>query len=95
MNNLSFDGLVVNSPEYKRVANRRFYDKNKESEKARSKKWRQENPEKYAAWAKKNKEKRQAHSRRYEYNISEEQFETKMVAQDRKCSICKRCSFAR
>lgn len=89
MDNLSFEGLEVNSPEYKRVANRRFYDRNKEAEKARSKKWRQENPQKYAAWAEKNKEKRQAHSRKYEYNMSQEDFDRKMIEQDGNCAICK------
>jgi hypothetical protein len=72
-----------------REANQRFYQRNKEAEKARSKKWRQENPEKYKAWAEKNKEKRQAASRRFEYKLTEEQFQEKLKTQDNKCAICK------
>lgn len=85
----SFEGLEVGSPEYTRVANKRFYIRNKEAEKARTKKWRQENPEKYAAWADKNKEKRQAASRKYEYNIAPQEYERKKAEQHNKCAICR------
>jgi hypothetical protein len=50
--------MEIKMSEATKAANRRFYERHKEEEKARSKKWRQENPEKYAAWAEKNKEKR-------------------------------------
>lgn len=86
----NFDGLEVGSREYARVANRRFYLRNKEAEKVRSKAWRKANPEKYAAYVEKNRTRIQANSRRFEYKLTEEQFETKMAAQDRKCAICKR-----
>ena len=88
MTNLSFEGLEVNSPEYKRVANRRFYHRHKEEEKARTIKWRNENPEKYAAWAEKNKDKRAANSRKSAYGITPEQYEAKMLKQNGKCAIC-------
>jgi hypothetical protein len=84
----SFEGLKVNSLEYKRVANRRFYLRNKEAEKVRSKAWRKANPEKYAAYVEKNRTRIQANSRRHEYKITEEQFQQKMVEQDNKCAIC-------
>ena len=84
----SFEGLEVGSREYARVANRRFYLRNKESEKVRSKAWRKANPEKYAAYVEKNRSKIQANSRRYEYNITEEQFQQKLAEQDNQCAIC-------
>ncbi len=71
-----------------REANKKFYQNHKESEKARAKKWREENPEKYAAWADKNKDKRAAASRKYYYGITKEAFDEKMVSQGRKCAIC-------
>ena len=86
----SFEGLEINSPEYKRVANRRFYLRNKETEKARAKKWKHDNPEKHKAWVEKNKEKLRAASRQYEYNISPEEYEAKKAEQDNKCAICKK-----
>jgi N12 class adenine-specific DNA methylase len=86
----SFDGVIVNSLEYKRIANQRFYLRNKETEKARAKKWRQSNPEKYKIWAEKNKEKRRAASRKFEYNISPEQYEAKKTEQGNVCAICKK-----
>jgi hypothetical protein len=72
-----------------RAASRRYYQKNKEAEKIRSKKWRQDNPEKYKEWAEKNKEKRRAASRRYEYNITPEEYERKKAEQGNKCAICR------
>lgn len=36
----------------------------------------------------KNKAKRQAASRRFEYNMTEEQFQYKIELQDNKCAIC-------
>lgn len=84
----SFEGLEVNSLEYKRVANRRFYLRNTEEEKERSKKWREENPEKYQAWAAANKDKRAANSRKSAYKITQQEFEEKIQRQEGKCAIC-------
>lgn len=86
---LLFDGLEVNSQEYKRMAGRRYYFRNKEQEKERCKKWKKENPEKYKQWAEKNKERRRANSRKFEYNIEPEEYEAKKVKQDKKCAICR------
>lgn len=72
-----------------RIANRKFYERHKEAEKARSTQWRRKNQEWYQAWAEKNKEKRQAASRRYEYSLSPERFEEMKAQQDNKCAICK------
>ncbi len=90
MKTTSFEGLEVNSPEYKRVANRRFYLNHKEEEKARAKKWRLDNPEKYKAWAEKNHNKRAASSRKFYYGITLEEFNTKMDSQNSQCVICGR-----
>lgn len=82
--------LVENKmSEATKAASRAFYERNKESEKERAKKWRKDNPEKYAAWAEKNKEKRQAASRKYEYSMTPEQYESKKAEQNGKCAICK------
>jgi len=72
-----------------KAASRRYYENNKETEKARAKKWRQDNPDKYKTWAEKNIEKRRAASRRYEYNISPEEYERKKAEQHNKCAICR------
>ena len=74
--------------EARRAANRRFYQRHKEEEKTRSKKWRQENLDKYNMWAEKNKEKRRAASRKFEYNITSEEYEQKKTEQGGKCAIC-------
>lgn len=71
-----------------KAANRLFYQRHKEEEKARSKAWRLVNPEKYKLWAEKNKERRQANSRKHEYNLSPEAYEAKLTAQEGKCAIC-------
>lgn len=92
MNLPSFEGLKVGSREYVRVANRRFYLRNKETEKARSKAWRKANLEKYKIYVKKNRAKIRASGRRYEYNITEEQYQSKFLEQDSKCGICKKKS---
>jgi len=85
----SFEGLEVGSREYMRVANKRFYIRNKESEKVRTKKWREENPDKYKIWVEKNRDKIRANSRRYEYNMTQEQFDSLMLKQGGGCAICK------
>lgn len=72
-----------------KAANRRFYERHKETEKARTKKWREDNKQWYQDWAEKNREKRQAASRKYEYGLLPEEFDAKMLAQDGKCAICK------
>jgi hypothetical protein len=90
MKSLSFEGLVVNSPEYKRVANRRFYQKHKEAEKARAKKFFEENPGYQKKWAKENPDKKAATSRKYYYGITLEEFNVKMTSQESKCAICGR-----
>ena len=88
MKSLSFEGLVVNSPEYKRVANRRFYQLHKEEEKARSKKYLKDNPDYQKKWAEKNPDKRAAASRKHYYKITKDEFDAKMISQDSKCVIC-------
>jgi Recombination endonuclease VII len=73
-----------------KAANRKFYEKNKEAEKERTKKWRRENPDWYAKYVRKNREKLRAASRKFEYNISPEQYETKKAEQGGVCAICKK-----
>ena len=72
-----------------KAANKRYYERHKESEKARCKQWRQENKEWYKKWQQENKEKLRANGRRYEYNLKPEEFDAKMLAQEGKCAICK------
>ncbi len=90
MKSLSFEGLVVNSPEYKRVANRRFYYRHTEEEKARAAKWYKDNPEYQKKWAEDNPGKKAAASRKHYYGITSENFDAKMASQDSKCAICGR-----
>ena len=88
MENLSFEGLEVGSKEYRRMASRRYYHRNKEQEKARATSWRKANPEKYQDWAEKNKEKRAEACRKYDHQVTPEWFENQMKEQDGKCAIC-------
>jgi hypothetical protein len=78
----------MSTKEARRAANKRFYERHKEAEKARSKAWRKANPEKYQAWCDRNKDKRSATSRKYYYGITLEDFNQKMASQDSKCAIC-------
>jgi hypothetical protein len=71
-----------------KAANRKFYERHKEAEKARTKKYRAENPEKYKDWVEKNRGRIRANSRRYEYSMSQDQFDVLMIKQDSKCAIC-------
>jgi len=71
-----------------RIANRKFYEANKESEKERTKKWRQENKPWYTKWAEKNKEKRRSNSRKCEYRLTSEEFDVKLKEQEGKCPLC-------
>lgn len=73
-----------------KAASRRFYKKNKESEKARSIKWRKDNPEWYAAYVKRNREKLRSASRKFEYRITPEQYEEKKIKQGGVCAVCKK-----
>lgn len=72
-----------------RAANRRYYEKNKEKEKARATAWRRNNQDWYKAYVEKNREKLRAASRKFEYNISPEEYEQKKTKQNGKCAICK------
>jgi Recombination endonuclease VII len=73
-----------------KAASRKYYQRNKEAEKARAKKWRKDNPVWYAKYVEKNREKLRAASRKFEYNISPEQYETKKAEQGGVCAICKK-----
>lgn len=86
---LTFDGLEVGSLGYRRMANRRYYFRNTESEKIRSNEWRKNNLDKYKDWADKNKERIRANSRKAEYNLLPEDYERKKIEQGNKCAICK------
>lgn len=86
---LSYEGLEVGSTEYVRVANRRYYFRNTEKEKKRSKKWREQNQEKHKSWVEKNKERIRANGRKAEYNITSEQYEQKKKEQNHRCAICR------
>lgn len=68
--------------------NKKYYENHREEEKARSKAWRLANPQKYKAWAENNKDKRRAASRRFEYKLQPEEFESKLREQEGKCPIC-------
>lgn len=87
---LSFRGLVVNSREYKRVANRRFYHRHKEAEKARTIKWRKDNWDWWKSYYKKNKKKIAGNTRKSAYGITHEEYDSKMKKQKGRCAICKR-----
>jgi hypothetical protein len=73
-----------------KAASRKYYQRNKEAEKARAKKWRKDNPVWYAKYVEKNREKLRAASRKFEYNISPEQYEAKKAEQGNVCAICKK-----
>jgi hypothetical protein len=70
-------------------ANQTYYQRHKEQEKARTTRWRKENPEWYKAYCEKNKEKLRANGRQYEYSITPEEYEQKKQEQDGKCAICR------
>lgn len=80
----------VGSPEYIRVANRNYYERHKEEEKARTTKWRKDNWAWWQNYCEENKDKRAAASRKHYYGITKEQFDEKMASQDSKCAICRR-----
>jgi hypothetical protein len=86
MENLS--QYEVGSPEYSRAANRNYYERHKEEEKARTSKWRKDNKEWWDNYYKENKETIAANSRKHAYGITQEQFEVKIREQDGKCAIC-------
>lgn len=88
MKKLSFRGLKVGSKEYMRVANRRYYHRHREEEKARSKAWCLANPEKRKAWAEKNKERCRANNRKCEYNLSNSDFQKLLKEQKKRCALC-------
>jgi hypothetical protein len=75
--------------EARRTANQRFYARHKEQEKARCKKWRQDNQDWYKDWAEKNKDRRVAANRKCDHQMLPEEFDRKFQDQDGKCAICK------
>ena len=72
-----------------KAANRRYYEKNREKEKARASKWRKENQEWYKAYVEKNRERIRGNSRKFEYSITPEEYERKKAEQGGKCAICR------
>jgi hypothetical protein len=78
----------VGSPEYSRAANRNYYERHKEEEKARTSKWRKDNWTWWQNYCEENKDSRAAASRKHYYGITKEEFDSKMTAQNSECAIC-------
>jgi hypothetical protein len=79
---------IQNNRERLRENSRKFYQEHKEAEKARSKAWRLANPEKYQAWAEKNREKRKIASRKHDHGMLPDNFNRLWQEQEGLCAIC-------
>lgn len=92
------DGHRSECKECTREIRRRYYANHRDESIARVERWRRENPKKFEAWKKRNREEnrdrirvsnRRGHLRR-KYGISLEDFDFLVVAQAGRCALCDR-----
>lgn len=70
--------------------NKKYYQNHKTEEKARTKKWRADNPDWWKRYYKKNRKKIADATRKSAYGITAAEYDGKMKKQKGRCAICRR-----